>query len=53
MCRDRWGVEVGLPLERHLTSSAGDIQGVGIQPDLVKLECDAKASASMCLEGLV
>ena len=47
------GSGIAVTKARYLTPSGRDIQGVGIQPDFVKPECDAKASASMCLEGLV
>ena len=38
---------------KYLTPSGRDIQGVGIVPDFVKPECDAKAPASLCLDGIV
>jgi carboxyl-terminal processing protease len=47
------GSGIAVTKAKYLTPSGRDIQGVGIVPDFVKPGCDAKASASVCLEGLV
>jgi carboxyl-terminal processing protease len=47
------GSGIAITKAKYLTPNGRDIQGVGIVPDFVKTDCEAKVSASTCLEGVL